>query len=82
MERKPRPRADRGMSPARTGDFDEDYERSPLVWFSRKYRLRNFYFVFIFHFDFVVRVSISMEFVFHHELESIFLVGLPYLQSQ
>ena len=59
VERKPRPRADRGILPARTGDSDEDYERSPLVWFSRKYRLRNFYFVFIFHFDFVVRVSIS-----------------------
>ena len=59
VERKPRPRANQGMLPARTGDSNEDYERSLLVWFSRKYRLRNFYFVFIFHFDFVVRVSIS-----------------------
>lgn len=31
VERKPRPRADRGMSPARTGDSDEDCERSPPV---------------------------------------------------
>ena len=59
VERKPRPRADRGMSLARTGNSDEDYECSPLIWFSRQYGLRNFCFVFIFHFDFVVRVSIS-----------------------
>ena len=31
VERKPRPRADRGMSPARTGDSDEECERSPPV---------------------------------------------------
>ena len=59
MERKRCPRADQGMSLARTGDSDEDCECSPLIWFSRKYGLRNFCFVFIFHFDFVVRVSIS-----------------------
>ena len=58
MERKPCPRANWGMLPARTGNSDEDCERSLLVWFSRKYGLRNFCFVFIFHFDFVVRVSI------------------------
>ena len=59
VERKPRPRADWGMSLARTGDSVKDCECSPLIWFSRKYELRNFCFVFIFHFDFVFRVSIS-----------------------
>ena len=59
VERKPRLWADWGISLVRTGDSNEDCERSPLIWFSRKYRLRNFCFVFIFHFNFVVRVSIS-----------------------
>ena len=58
VERKPCSRADWGMLLARTGNSDEDCERSPLVWFSRKYGLRNFCFVFICHFDFVVKVSI------------------------
>ncbi|KAL0007446.1 hypothetical protein SO802_008948 [Lithocarpus litseifolius] len=48
VERKPRPRADRGMSPARTGDSDEDCERSPPVsgystetWRSPAFQLRR-----------------------------------------
>ena len=42
VERKRRPRADQGMSLGRTGDSDEDCERSPLVWFSRNFFQRLF----------------------------------------
>ncbi|KAL4642623.1 hypothetical protein ACB092_02G033300 [Castanea dentata] len=43
VERKPCLQADRGMSLVRTGDSDEDCERSPLVWFSRKCGWRKFF---------------------------------------